>query len=98
MSFSWDAAALIGLIAGILTTLAFLPQALKVWRTRQTRDLSLAMMLIFNSGVVLWLLYGVLIGAWPVIIANVATLALSGWILAMKLAWRKNEALKQADR
>lgn len=75
----------IGLAAGALTTLSFLPQALKVWRTRSTRDLSLGMYMAFTAGVALWLAYGILLHAWPIILANAITLALAGLILLYKL-------------
>ena len=76
---------LIGLAAGTLTTVAFLPQVVKTWRGGSTGDLSLAMYLAFCCGVVLWLVYGLLLGAWPVVVANGATLVLAGIVLAIKL-------------
>jgi MtN3 and saliva related transmembrane protein len=79
---------LIGFLAACLTTLAFLPQAIKVWRTRSTSDLSLAMFLIFCLGVICWLLYGLAIGALPLILANAVTLVLAGSILLCKLIYR----------
>jgi MtN3 and saliva related transmembrane protein len=75
---------LIGYIAAFCTTFAFVPQAMTVWKTRRTRDLSLSMFSIFTLGVALWLVYGVLIGAWPIIIANCITILLAGYILWMK--------------
>ena len=77
----------IGLVAGVLTTLAFVPQVIRVWRTRSARDLSLASFAIFTAGVALWLLYGVAIDALPVIVANAVTLVLAAAILVMKLAF-----------
>jgi MtN3 and saliva related transmembrane protein len=76
---------LIGSVASALTTIAFVPQVWKVWRTRHTRDLSLPMYLIFTSGVMLWLVYGALLGAMPIIVGNAITLLLAGTVLAMKL-------------
>ncbi|GIV37563.1 MAG: sugar transporter SemiSWEET [Cyclobacteriaceae bacterium] len=78
---------IIGLLAGFCTTLAFVPQVIKTWRSRSARDLSLGMFLIFTSGVILWLVYGLLVGDIPVIAANVVTLLLAGWLLVMKLRW-----------
>ncbi|WP_119462150.1 SemiSWEET transporter [Rhodospirillaceae bacterium SYSU D60014] len=75
----------IGLFAGALTTLSFLPQALKVYRTRSARDLSLAMFLLFWLGIVLWIVYGVLLGSLAIILANIATLLLASAILWFKL-------------
>lgn len=76
---------LIGALAATLTTIAFIPQAWLTWKTRRAEGVSLGMYSIFTTGVAMWLLYGLLIGAWPVIIANVFTLALALFIIAMKL-------------
>jgi MtN3 and saliva related transmembrane protein len=80
-----SAETVIGLVAGMLTTIAFVPQAWQVWKSRSARDLSLPMYLIFTSGVALWLVYGVMSGALPVIVANSITLLLAGAVLVMKL-------------
>ena len=76
---------LLGTIAGILTTLAFVPQVWRVWKTRSTRDISLGMYLVFTAGVGFWLAYGLVLGAWPIIVANSVTLILTGTVLALKL-------------
>ena len=76
---------LIGLAAAFCTTIAFLPQVLKTWRTRSTGDISLAMFLVFTSGIFLWLVYGLIIGDLPLILANGITFVLSGTILYFKL-------------
>lgn len=75
----------IGFIAAILTTISFLPQVLKVWQTRSARDVSLGMYLLFTVGVLLWLIYGLLLQSWPIILSNLITLLLAGLVLAMKL-------------
>lgn len=75
----------IGFIAASLTTIAFVPQVYKVWRSRTANDISLGMYLLFTAGVALWLVYGWMINAWPVIIANSLTLLLAGAVLVMKL-------------
>jgi MtN3 and saliva related transmembrane protein len=75
----------IGTVAASLTTVSFLPQALQTLRTRDVSGISLAMYSVFTLGVALWLVYGVTLGAWPVIIANAATLLLAMSILGMKL-------------
>lgn len=75
----------IGSAAATLTTTAFIPQALKVWHTRHTADISLGMYALFTLGVALWLAYGILLGSWPIIIANSITLLLAGTVLAMKI-------------
>ncbi|MBI5120644.1 MAG: SemiSWEET transporter [Rhodospirillales bacterium] len=81
----------IGMAGGTLTTLSFVPQVIKTWKSRRTRDISLSMFLAFTLGVLLWLVYGLMIGAWPVILANLLTLLLAGIILYLKLKHRKNE-------
>ncbi|MEW5854858.1 MAG: SemiSWEET transporter [Myxococcota bacterium] len=78
---------LLGLVAGTLTTVAFIPQVLHVYRTRSTRDISLGMFAIFSTGVLLWLIYGVSIHDVPVVVANAITLVLALIILAFKLKY-----------
>lgn len=79
---------LVGYAAAILTTVAFVPQALKSWRTRDLSGVSLTMYSLFTVGVALWLAYGIILGAWPIIVANVVTLALAGMVLALKILHR----------
>ncbi|MEI9898840.1 MAG: SemiSWEET transporter [Hyphomicrobium sp.] len=76
---------LLGLLAGILTTVAFVPQVIKTWRSHSTHDISLAMFAIFTSGVFAWLVYGLVIGDLPIIIANAVTFVLAGAILFLKV-------------
>ena len=76
---------LLGYCAAALTTLSFLPQALLTLRTRNVAGISLGMYGAFTAGVALWLAYGVLLGEWPIIVANALTLALAALILVMKL-------------
>lgn len=80
-----DAVAIIGLFAAFCTTFSFLPQAIKVIKSKQTKDLSLGMYSIFTLGVLLWLIYGVFIKDIPLIIANVITLIFASTILIMKI-------------
>lgn len=75
----------IGAIAAMCTTVAFVPQVLQSWRTRDLSGISLPMYSIFTTGVVLWLAYGWLIRDWPVIIANAVTAMLAGTVLLLKL-------------
>jgi MtN3 and saliva related transmembrane protein len=75
----------VGYLAGMLATIAFLPQLLKTLRDRSAKDISLGMYALFCSGVTLWLIYGLLISSWPVVISNVITLALSGTVLLLKV-------------
>lgn len=78
----------IGYAAAMLTTASFVPQALHTFRTKDVRGISLAMYSAFVVGILLWLVYGLLLGAWPIVIANAVTLALAAAILAMKLKYR----------
>ena len=75
---------LIGSVAGTLTTLSFLPQVLKTYRSRSAKDISLVMFLLFSLGVFLWLLYGLSIQSMPIVVSNGITLVLSLSILVMK--------------
>jgi len=77
----------VGATGAVLTTLCWLPQALKVIRDKETRALSLPATVAFSLGVVLWLIYGLAIGDWPLIGSNAVTLALMAPILAMKLRY-----------
>ena len=78
----------IGFFAAFCTTIAFLPQAIKVYKTKSTKDISLYMFLIFTIGVLSWLIYGFIINDWPVILANAVTLILSFFILIYKLKYK----------
>lgn len=75
----------IGSFAATCTTIAFIPQAVKSYRTRDLSGISLPMYAIFTSGVALWLVYGLLKQDWPIIIANAITVALSAMILILKV-------------
>ena len=76
---------LIGTLAATCTTVAFIPQAWLTWKTRRADGVSLGMYSIFTVGVALWLVYGLLLGAWPIIVSNILTLALALFILTMKV-------------
>jgi MtN3 and saliva related transmembrane protein len=78
---------LIGYAAATLTTASFVPQAWHTFRTKDVRGISLGMYSAFTLGVALWLVYGVLLNAWPIVIANAVTLALAASILVMKLRY-----------
>ena len=75
---------LIGTLAGALTTVSFVPQVVKTWRSRSASDISFGMFLLFSLGVVLWLIYGIEIRSTPIVLANAITLALSLSIIVMK--------------
>jgi MtN3 and saliva related transmembrane protein len=75
----------VGFGAAALTTAAFVPQAMLTWKRRRAEGVSLGMYVVFVTGLVGWLAYGLLIGSTPIIISNIVTLLLAGFILAMKL-------------
>ncbi len=77
----------VGLTAGILTTISFLPQAIKTWQTKSTKDISLTMFLCFCLGVVLWVIYGFYTQNLPVFVANFTTFMLAFPILVCKLRY-----------
>ncbi len=79
---------LFGTLAAVLTTASFLPQAWHTFKTRDVSGISLGMYSVFTTGVACWLVYGYLLGAWPIVIANVVTLTLASAILVMKLRFR----------
>jgi len=83
-----SAVSTIGFIAGTLTTIAFLPQLMHTWKHKSAREISYGMLLAFCSGVAFWLLYGLLIHAWPIILANAATLVLAVSILVLKIRYK----------
>jgi len=83
-----ESANTLGLIAGALTTVAFIPQVVKTWKSRHTLDISLGMFSIFSVGVFLWLLYGIQLDALPIILSNGITLVLSLTILVFKLRYK----------
>ncbi|MBN10211.1 MAG: hypothetical protein CMC80_01605 [Flavobacteriaceae bacterium] len=72
---------MIGLIAAVCTTFAFIPQVMKVWKTKQTKNLSLRMYSIMFIGIILWLVYGIRIDSLSIIMANVVTATLVGTIM-----------------
>ena len=78
----------IGYIAAALTTTSFIPQAWLTFRSRDVSGISLGMYSLFTLGIVLWLGYGLMLGAWPIVVANSITFVLAAAILAMKLTLR----------
>ncbi|MTJ08910.1 MULTISPECIES: SemiSWEET transporter [unclassified Anabaena] len=83
-----DLTTILGLVAGALTTVAFLPQMFQTWRTKSAKDVSYVMLIIFMSGLFLWLIYGIILGALPIIIANAMTLFFNLIILWLKIRYR----------
>ena len=82
MSGEW-----LGYAAATLTTLSFVPQAVKTIRSKDTRSLSLGMYVAFTVGIAFWLGYGIVLQSWPMIVANVVTLLLATTILGLKLRY-----------
>jgi len=83
-----DFITILGLFAATLTTIAFLPQLFKIWQSKSAKDVSLEMLIIFCSGVFLWLVYGIYLQALPIIIANLLTLIFNLIILWFKIKYR----------
>lgn len=81
---------IIGYCAAFLTTIAFLPQAIRSWRTKDLSGISLGMYSLFTVGVGLWLIYGLIIERWPLIMANALTFALALSILLLKIRHTSN--------
>lgn len=81
----------IGFVAASLTTLSFVPQVWHTWRTREVAGVSLGMVTLFSAGIALWLWYGILLGALPIIAANAITLALTLVLLAMKIVFGRRD-------
>lgn len=79
---------LIGIIAAFCTTLAFLPQTLSIIRTKNANGVSLSMYSIFNIGVLLWLIYGIMMNSLPIILANLITFGFAFTILVLKLRYK----------
>jgi MtN3 and saliva related transmembrane protein len=83
------AADLVGSLAAVLTTASFVPQVWHTWRSRDVAGISLGTYVAFAFGVFLWLVYGLMLRAWPIVVANAITLALAASILAMKIRWSR---------
>jgi len=83
-----DTITLIGYFAGTLTTVSFLPQVIRSWKTKSTHDISFAMLALFGLGMLLWATYGIWINSLPIILANVITFALIIVLLAMKIRYK----------
>lgn len=82
MNLEWT-----GYVAALLTTLAFVPQAVKTIRSKDTRSISLGMYVVFTIGIGFWLIYGISLGSMPMILSNIVTLGLSATILGLKLRY-----------
>jgi len=76
---------IIGFTAGTLTTIAFVPQAIKIWKTKSAKDISLGMFVILCTGIILWIVYGILVKSLPLVAANATTLVFALSILVLKM-------------
>lgn len=83
-----DFITILGLFAGTLTTIAFLPQMFQTWKTKSAKDVSFVMLITFMCGLFLWLIYGIILGAIPIIMANGVTLFFNFIILWLKIKYR----------
>ena len=79
---------MLGLVAAVCTTVAFVPQVVQTWRTKKAGDVAWGMLAAFILGVILWLIYGILIHSLPIILSNAATLSLTLIILILKICYR----------
>ncbi|MBW4609872.1 MAG: SemiSWEET transporter [Hassallia sp. WJT32-NPBG1] len=77
----------LGLTAGLLTTIAYLPQLIKTWKSKSASDLSWSMLITLCTGIILWLVYGVYVQDIPLIAANIVTLLLASIILVLKIRY-----------
>jgi MtN3 and saliva related transmembrane protein len=78
----------LGIMAGVLTTIAYLPQLIKTWQSKSAGDISWSMLIILCTGIILWLVYGVMIHDLPILLANIVTLILALVILSLKIRYR----------
>jgi MtN3 and saliva related transmembrane protein len=83
-----DTARIIGLIAGLLTTSSLLPQLVRTIKTKSAHDLSLVMYLLFVLGIVGWLIYGIMVKEWPIILANAVTFVMASALIICKIKYR----------
>ncbi len=83
-----DTIGLVGYLAGALTTIAFVPQVVKAWKLGETRDLSLAMLVLFGIGILFWTVYGLWVASMPIISANLITFVLVIVLLGLKIRYK----------
>ena len=84
-----------GFIAAALTTIAFLPQVVRTWRTKKAEDVSIVMLMMFITGLLFWIVYAIQTNALPVLIANIITFILNVTILTLKLIYGKQPSVTQ---
>ena len=82
---------LFGFLAALLTTIAFLPQLYKTWETKSADDVSLVMLILFLTGLICWIIYGLKINSIPILVANFVTFIFNFSILILKISYKKNK-------
>ena len=97
MPFNFSSTELFGFAAATLSTIAFLPQVIKTWKTQSAKDVSYALLMTFSTGCLCWVIYGYQVEARPVMIANALTLTLNLTILAMKFSFEKEPETTSKD-
>ena len=87
----------LGLIAGVLTTIAYLPQLIKTWKTKSAHDLSWSMLIVLCTGIILWLVYGFYIQNIPIIAANIVTFVFASMILVLKIMYKQESEVSTQE-
>ena len=80
-----------GFLAALLTTIAFLPQLYKTWKTKSADDVSLIMLILFITGLICWIIYGLKINSLPILVANIITCIFNFSILILKITFNKSK-------
>ena len=88
MLLNIDPVLVLGLVAGAFTTVAFVPQVIRTWKVKSARDLSLAMIGLNSTGIFLWLVYGLCVRSFPIIVANLVTFILMSAVLILAIKYR----------
>lgn len=82
---------IVGMLAAILTTISFIPQVYKIYKSKSAEDVSMSMFLMFTVGLFLWLWYGIIIVSWPIILANTVTIILALAIIFLKIKYDRED-------
>lgn len=83
-----EAIEILGFVAAILTTGAYVPQVYKTWKLKSTKDISFSMYAVMLTGVILWLIYGVYLNSLPIILANIITMILLSFVIVLKIKYK----------
>lgn len=82
---------IIGILAGICTTVAVLPQIIKAWKTKEVKDVSKGMFAVLITGLALWVVYGLFKKDWPIIVTNAVSLGLNGFMMFLMIRYNKSK-------